>query len=244
MLLVHIKIIIIFSCHFLLIKSEQNLSLHWILLHYHKTGNYLSSTLTKPFKYKNISIYSDHLHRRSKFDFTFYENWANNNVNNIEHKEDEYRIIISHGGNFFFNWFNELLNKNNNKKHSLVNGKVLNYYVAHMVRDPYDMILSGLLYHSQEKMPEGWLGRKINPCLSNNRDMNEILMIISKHPGQSLLTLHNYIRNITSKCQEIYHQHGIGSYHHTLRGMMINGEYEKAIKLEASRTILSGVCDF
>lgn len=214
----------------------RNIPIHWIILHYHKTGNYLSNSLLKPFEKKNISIISDSMHKRKLFDPTlFYDSNKSTpsfgDIDSHRNLEYHYPIIISHAGNFLFDW-NKVLTKNGH----------VQYRVAHMVRDPYDMVLSGLLYHSQDQMPEGWLGNKINPCLENTQDMNQFLVTISRHPcGPDLKILQSYIRNIQLSCKIIHKKYTTNNYYRTLRAMMGQGHVTEALQMETSRAILSGV---
>mmetsp|Transcript_17900 Transcript_17900/g.29935 ORF Transcript_17900/g.29935 Transcript_17900/m.29935 type:complete len:280 (-) Transcript_17900:659-1498(-) len=217
-------------------NSENN---HWIILHYHKTGNFLSNTLTKPFAKKNISVFADNLHKRVQFDPSrFLTRPGDSEVGS--NSIDPYPIIISRAGNFFFDW-NTVLRPSTSNRHGHKSNKRITFRVAHMVRDPYDMALSGLLYHSLPQMPEGWLGHRINPCLQNAQDMKQFLSIISQHPcGPSVKTLEDYIRQITITCRGLHNNHTTGNYHRTLRTMMAKGLVLEALQMETSRTILSG----
>jgi hypothetical protein len=220
------SVIVLFCllCDVLLIVAKQrdSLPVHWIVIHYHKTGNFLSTTLTKPFEALNVSIYADDVHKRKAFEPFYFTKSLSDTV---------YPIIISRASNFLFDWNKVLLN--NNK---------VQYRVAHMVRDPYDMVLSGFLYHSQTKMPEGWLANKINPCLANNHDIHQFLSTISQHPcGPNFKTLQQYVRNITSVCQRIHREFSTNNYYRTLRSMIARGFRSEALQMEASRTLLSGV---
>lgn len=219
-------LVLVVLCHlfrFNEAKEDEGPNFHGIILHYHKTGNFLSRTLTTPFSAKNISVHVDNVHKRKSFDPSYFTKTS---------AEKVHPVTISRAGNFFFPW-NDVL----------ANNDQVQYRVAHMVRDPYDMVLSGFLYHSQQVMPEGWLGRNINPCVSNKQDMTQYLSIISKHPnGPSLETLQRYVQQVTTACQLIHREYSTDNYHRTLRSMLRRGRGDAALRMEAARAILSGVC--
>lgn len=238
LLLLFLLLFLNFFCcgHVTKVTKKKTVPVHWIVLHYHKTGNYLSTTLTKPFEAKNISVFVDHIHKRKTFVPSFFLESSSNRATTARRKgssgsDHHYPIIISRAGNFLFDWNKELL-------HS----QEIQYKVAHMVRDPYDMILSALLYHSQDNMPEAWLGRHLNPCVSNKQDILQFLETISRHPcAPNLYILQQYVRDITATCQRLYHQYSTISYHHTLRSLIRQGKIVESLQMEASRSILSGV---
>jgi hypothetical protein len=107
------------------VSKTTDSGVHWIFLHYHKTGAVLSEKIATAIALNRFSLLDD---KNKRKDFLIGESAD---------------IILSHGGNFLFNWTQTLSKPN------------LLYRVVHLVRDPYDMVISGLLYHSQSPPPEG-----------------------------------------------------------------------------------------
>lgn len=103
---------------------KSHVRVKWLFLHYHKTGALLSEAISKSVSVDKF-LYKDDKSKRLDFSTV---NTAN--------------VILSHGGNFLFNWTT-----------TLVTSK-FQYRVIHFVREPHDMVISGMLYHSQRPPPE------------------------------------------------------------------------------------------
>ncbi len=116
--------------------------------------------------------------------------------------------------------------------------------VVHFVRDPYDMALSGMLYHSQQPAPEGWLTSTLNPCTSNESDIEKFVTVLATyHAGLSKTAILHSIGKIRNLCHEIYQEISlesqIPSYHKALTLLMNHQQEYKALQLETCRSILS-----
>jgi len=112
-------------------------NVHWGLLHYHKTGHDLALSLLTPFKppqCKKTTL--GHVPKSTDLSLslkTFFKN----------------DISMLTGGFLQFNWKKTLSNENHHVR------------IVHFVRDPYDMVMSGYLYHSQQRAPVSLL----NNCI-------------------------------------------------------------------------------
>jgi hypothetical protein len=116
---------------------KSHVRVKWLFLHYHKTGAFLSEAISKSVSIDKF-MYKEDNSKRLDFSPT---NTAN--------------VILSHAGNFLFNWTT-----------TLVTSK-FQYRVVHFVRDPHDMVISGMLYHSQRPPPERKLFR-VRPSTHSN----------------------------------------------------------------------------
>lgn len=121
----------------------------WILIHYHKSGHDLVQRITDFFRNDvKASIYGN------------YSATARQNISEqmIHFSQD---IIILHSPNIPFHWIDFHSRRNNVK-------------IVHFVREPYDMVMSGYLYHSQSPSPEKWeRNMEYHPC-SANATMDEL----------------------------------------------------------------------
>jgi hypothetical protein len=190
------------------VKSEQQ---RWIFLHYHKTGAVLSEAISREISRNRFIFYED---QAKRMDFR---------------PSLEANIVLSHAGNFFFNW-TAVFSSNSR--------------VIHFVRDPYQMIISGLLYHSQSPPAEGWLlSASIHPCVSDeNQVMRLIDVLLTYHQSLSKKRLLDSLKQASSLCHEVYrkstNQYGVYNYHKVLSSLYAEDRHQ-AICLEACRTLLS-----
>ena len=190
----------------------------WIFLHYHKTGAIVSQEIGRAISSNRFNFYEDIAKRK---------NFKPNQMN---------EIVISHAGNLLFNW----------TKIFVTSSLPFQYRIVHFIRDPYDMILSGLLYHAQSPPPEHWLtSDSLHPCsFDEDQIMKFISIIVTYHSQLSKSKLKQTIQKISNLCYEIYTDstriHGTSNYHRTLSKLLSNqfSSY-KAIQLEACRSIIS-----
>ena len=131
-----------FSGHSTSFKDAKHYArLHWLFLHYHKTGmsnwklymwvhghNLLGAFLSEAIAQ---SVSADR--------FKFKSDNSKRHPFSTHNRAD---VILSHAGNLLFNWTTNLVTPR------------FQYRVIHFVRDPYLMVLSGFLYHSQSPPPE------------------------------------------------------------------------------------------
>jgi hypothetical protein len=144
------------------------------------------------------------------------------------HPSLEAEVVLSHAGNFLFDWL-EIFSSN--------------YRVIHFVRDPYQMILSGLLYHSQIPPAEGWLlSNSINPCSCDEKGILRFAeALLTYHTSLSRTLLLKSLEQIVLLCHEIHHSSTIkyGSNYHIILSTLFSEDPVQAIRLEACRSILS-----
>ena len=108
---------------------ESAPAIRWVFINYHKSGTVFSETL--------IQIISTLTKCRVKI-LRAHRNLDFNGTKFIEECAD---ICTIHAPNMNLNW--STVFKQDNK---------YVWRVVHLLRDPYDMILSGFLYHSQVKL--------------------------------------------------------------------------------------------
>lgn len=189
----------------------------WIFLHYHKTGAVLSEEIARAISNNRFIFQEDPAKRR----------------NFKPHQTSE--ILISHAGNLLFNWTHSFNSVSNSYQ----------YRIVHFVRDPYDMILSGLLYHAQNPPPEHWLvSDSLHPCMIDENQIIQFISIISTyHSSISKTKLLQSIEKIVHLCNDIYGyyaiHYGLPNYHRTLSKLLNDQLSYKALQLEACRSIIS-----
>jgi hypothetical protein len=103
---------------------KSHVKVKWLFLHYHKTGAFVSEAISKSVSVDKF-MFKEGKSKRLDFSPT---NTAN--------------VVLSHAGNVLFNWTTTLITSK------------FQYRKIHFVRDPHDMIISGMLYHSQRPPPE------------------------------------------------------------------------------------------
>jgi hypothetical protein len=178
--------------------------------------------------HKTGAVLSEAISREiSRNRFIFYEDQAKRR--DFHPNLEGANIVLSHAGNFLFNW-TEVFSSN--------------YRVIHFVRDPYQMVLSGLLYHSQSPPAEGWLlSTSINPCdFDETQVMRFLDVLLTYHHRLSKERLLDLIEQTISLCHEIYQkstiEYGVSNYHKVLSSLYVNNQHQ-AICLEACRSLLS-----
>ena len=114
-------------CPFITIMVSHSEKVKWVFIAYHKTGHVFSHIISNIFEKCNAQIFSD----SGRF----------NREQDIFNLQED--IAVFTGLEYQVDWLNRTRD-----------GSALRY--AHFVRDPFDAILSGYLYHSQIPAPEPW----------------------------------------------------------------------------------------
>jgi len=195
-------------------------NVHWGLLHYHKTGHDLALSLLTPFKppqCKKTAL--GHVPKSSDLSLslkTFF-------------KSD---ISMLTGGFLQFNWKKTLSLENHHVR------------IIHFVRDPYDMVMSGYLYHSQQRAPESWLlESRFNPC---KYDEDIMFGMYAKVLGSfigDIPKVERLINSVIDVCHQLNNTYGGGKFNPLLKKAKVfteNGTFDlyDGVRLEAARSIL------
>jgi hypothetical protein len=121
-----------------------------------------------------------------------------------------------------------------------------NVRIIHFVREPFDMVVSGYLYHSQSPPPEseGWLqDMDFDPCAINEQKVfNDYSSTIGTFLGDTD-KFRDQVRAAVSLCKQLRDKYGGGKFNSLLRFSARNGEDPNdefdGFRLEALRALLS-----
>jgi len=102
--------------------------------------------------------------------------------------------------------------------------------ILHLVRNPFEMAVSGFLYHSQHPAPERWEADDLNQCESD-------LTVLSKASNITEIPLDD-LRKTARLCREFYDSHNFKSYTEALRYWEKEDDVNSLL-MEASRGISS-----
>lgn len=196
---------------------QPNHTNHWIFIHYHKTGHDLARKFGQIFQVQpcNAVVFHSFLRRIP----------IQNQVRLLQGTD----VAIVAAPDVRIPWDATFLNQTNSKVKTV-----------HFVRDPYDMIISAYLYHSQSPPPskEAWLKYSaFDPC---EVDMNQIQVfadVVGASYGNVDLFMH-LIQQAVSVCTDIYkRQQNIGAhgYSAALRSLT----KEEGVLLEAARSVIN-----
>lgn len=138
-------------------KLDKERIVHWLFLHYHKTGHDLTRVLCSPFNEKPCSA------PNTKF---FPARASLEPYIRTSPQLLSRNISILAGNELLFNWAEMFQGDigEADAKHE--------FRAVHFVRDPIDMVLSAYLYHAQYPIPvqERWLlNPNFQPCALSSR---------------------------------------------------------------------------
>lgn len=189
---------------------------HWVFILYHKTGFRLTSLIAKPFFEKCDSGVIDCL-KSVQPTLQMLERSNITRLNapemyEVKSWQDEYKLKTNKGIRF-----------------------------VHFVRDPFDIVLSGYLYHGQTPRPEPevWLNdRRYNPCEGNlSKTMqyaDEISQFVHEYQQNSThdtiagagshiilnilpSDIHEMVLKAHTMCQELVSKYSSPTYHELLQ---------------------------
>lgn len=165
---------------------------HWLFIHYHKTGHDLS--------HKMVSRLVGRCHlseaiapkRQSIFDTSFkaYIDSIDGLPKDVLTTND---IIYSVAGAFAFNW-TAAFQHNTHKTR-----------IVHFIRDPFETVLSGYLYHTQEPPPptEGWMKKpNMSFCPKDVSSVMKLGKILGEHYGNEEVVV-NWLQNAVRDCDNL-----------------------------------------
>lgn len=197
----------------------------WVLIHYHKTGHDLVQTVT------------DLIIHRTNASYWNKKDTTRNNISPFI-KDFHQNIIELHAPDMPFDWNEQFGRLDTNVK------------IVHFVREPYDMILSGYLYHSQNPSPvsEKWERQlDFQPCMPSSKKSH--LRQDQRHYDEELASAKSNLSNLSAHistvrklCNELYNKYNHGrtmSYDHILWNAKDNADVFDGIRIEASRSIVS-----
>jgi hypothetical protein len=147
-------------------------NLHWMFVHHHKTGVEFTSSIRREI-YKECNIpeqtevpISDSGYALSHKNFTdFFQNYMRTSM------IDNY-IYRTDGTAFVGNWKTAFAYPN------------IQYRIIHMIRDPFEIVLSAYKYHIQMPPPEQWIKYpEANVCFYMKRHMQSIELLGKVHGG-------------------------------------------------------------
>lgn len=191
---------------------------HWIFVHYHKTGHDLARRLADVFRSNPCSA-------NVRYGFVRRIH-VSHHIDSILATD----IAVMAGADMQVAW-----------NGSFLNAPPSHVRMVHFLRDPFDMVLSAYLYHSQDVPPglELWLKNShFDPCAI---DFETLLNVYAIHVGEyygDVLRITELITATMDTCNELYN----------VRAQNTNKGYNAALQslskhdgllLEACRSILS-----
>lgn len=191
---------------------------HWIFVHYHKTGHDLARRLadvlhTEPCKTVVRYNFARRIH-------------VSHHISGIIATD----IAVMAGSDMQVPWNGSFLNTSPS-----------NVRMVHFLRDPFDMVLSAYLYHSQEVPPglELWLKNgNFDPCAIDFETLVNVYAIrIGEYTGDALY-ITELIISTMDICNDLYHRQP----ENTKRGygaVLQSLSKHDGLLLEACRSILS-----
>lgn len=190
---------------------------HWIFIHYHKTGHDLARRLGQMFQIWPCSAVVFH---------SFFRRVPIQNQLRLLHGTN---LAVVAAPDVQMPWTSVFLNQTNS-----------HLKMVHFVRDPFDMILSAYLYHSQLSPPgkEAWLKYPaFNPCDVDSRQLegfsNYIGDVYGNKPHFKAL-----LADVQNICMEVYRTRselGARGYSAALRTLSVTD----GLLLEAARSIIN-----
>lgn len=185
----------------IVIDYSLSSNIKWLFITYHKTGH----EVTKKLINRVLSVYRNQGVLESGVQF------ERRDVSNFFHSlEGNRNIIYLHAPNMFFNWKGYF-------KHPK------SWRVVHFIRDPYSIIISGLLYHSQQIIPEKWL--KMIPYDPCKISISSLLTYSSQFSisVNGNLTL-PFFHKAVKQCKVLYHdkyakKHRFKTYYNVIRAV-------------------------
>ena len=222
MLLVHAFCLLLVASQALHVSAakldwQPNHSNHWIFIHYHKTGHDLARKLGQIFQLRPCRAIVFH---------SFLRRIPLQNQPRLLQGTD---VAIVAAPEVQVPWNASFLNQTNSEVH-----------MVHFVRDPFDMIVSAYLYHSQSTPPgkEAWLKYPtFDPCETDMNQLQHFANILGLPYGSVSLFMH-LIEQSLSLCTDMFRRHpslGANGYSAALRSLTI----EDGLLLEAARSILN-----
>ncbi len=201
-------------------KAEGH-PVNWILLHYHKTGHDLVEHFARSFTSNGCEASSAmHLrtHRKSVLPY----------LKHIYSKD----ITLIPGGELAFPWVDTLSTPESNQ-----------FRVVHFVRDPYDMIVSGFLYHVQIPIPETekWLlDAKLDVCAFDHTMVaeNYAAKLGTLRGDDGAAKVKAMILAAESLCKSLTGQYKNKSFSAMLQAAKEGDDEYAGLRLEAVRSLL------
>lgn len=154
---------------------------HWLFLHYHKTGYSITNQLASVFAGDPCNAVIKKQHNR------------------VDERENQRSTALSDigvvaGAEMDFDW-----------NAALFQGFFQSFRIVHFTRDPFDMVVSGYLYHSEDPPPERWLSKKdYRPCDSlDTLLVDRIASTLSREVNVPVDRIHKLIYNVEQLCNDL-----------------------------------------
>lgn len=216
------------------VKVNEYQKMHWIFLFYHKSGYELTAKLARIFDCPSTSI---------KFDCERL----------ISSRDDRKRLVdkISNAditrveaSNLFAPW-KEMFFRPSHQ-----------YRIVHFTRDPFDMIVSGFLYHSQFPPPYSEKANLENPntmnvCISDPAILSAQSQALGNLRGEkAAVKLNKWIADVQVQCVNLMQKYSarrdVTTYNELLlairnqeSGSDLGNDLFDGLRIEAARTIIS-----
>lgn len=205
-------------------NQKTQLDIHWLVLHYHKTGHDLTRALFEVIsKELGLSLADNKGPRRTLWKLEEYVGEGKPNV--LPYFQSN--VNIQGGAEMHFKWKDFIK---------------MQFKVLHFVRDPFDYVISAYLYHSQSPPPpEKFVRqRRFNPCMYSKKSIDVYLKELGLF-HEDVITVSKAINGTIALCESL-HKHG--PLHKELQHLAQTSVNEvNALQLEACRSIISDEID-
>lgn len=185
--------------------------LHWVFFHYHKSGHDFTISLSQAIRKQ---CHSFHIHERDGYkrqndlDAFFLPRFGS-----IFGNHDVYVTVP---GAYATNWTTTFTSPQHR------------FRIVHLVRDPYEMVLSAYRFHSQLPIPEDWINRQaIDYCSGTFVGENFVTTTrpLGVFHGQSDV-VEEWVRQAMRLCRQTSRMfHPLASYHEMLNKSASLWEY-------------------
>jgi hypothetical protein len=202
--------------------DDGNHNTKWFLLHYHKTGHDLVNHVSDSFVEGNCVADVNRLRV------------GRNSLEPHLSKVQGADIVPLAGVDMDFNWTSTFFHPTHINR------------ILHFVRNPFDMVVSGYLYHSQipPPAPERWITRPGFCICDYNQDvfMNKYAPKLGELRGSGVNgteTVREMVRSAVSLCKSLNDKYNGSIYGDMLAAARLGTDPLEAVRLEALRSLLN-----
>ncbi|RYH27770.1 hypothetical protein EON65_13230 [archaeon] len=198
-----------YNVHYMLTQLKA----HWLFYHYHKTGHDFLIQLGSHLSYHHrISFHEPDMRRRHNMT-QFFSIIKPNIV-----QTDMVSIVP---GMFTMSWSNSL--------QQAFPGNI--FRIVHFLRDPYEMILSGYRFHSQQVPPERWLSYPAFDFCDTRGLSERALPVLSRYKDGLEADLTSWLERMQRVCRLGRRQFGANSSFYQVMQQAVRTKPKNSSKL-------------
>lgn len=195
--------------------------LHWAFIHYHKTGHDL------------CDYFSNLLFNGSMLSSDTCKNVVTDELHNVVDVDSE-RDMLRADTTIIRPYHFEFEKVFNVDAHS--------FRVVHFVREPFDMVISGYLYHRQVPypLPEKFLGRpSFDPCEFNRTAMHTMFIPSLTSFTRNKVNISEMVDSVVQLCYALREKYPAEDFNKALIAAKHGSDVLDGMRLEACRALLN-----